>query len=212
MILLVASNKGGSGKTTVSCNIAVALAKKNLDICLLDADRQGSAAKWCHEREASDVEPRVTVVQKYDNVSKTIKALSDKFDHIIVDVAGRNSKEMITAATVSDILLAPSQCSQLDMDTLEELDSQIERIRDLNEDLAVYVYQTMSSTNPKVLAKERADFLEYVGEYESMKPLNSVGFYRKVYRDVFAEGLSVLEADNESAVTEILNLVEEIFG
>jgi len=212
MILLVASNKGGSGKTTISCNLAVALAKKGADVCLLDADRQGSAAKWCHEREASEITPQITVVQKYDNISKTVRALAEKYEHLIVDVAGRNSKEMITAAAVSDVLLAPSQCSQLDMDTLEELDIQIDRVRDLNEYLKVYVYQTMSSTNPKVVAKERLEFEQYVAEYESMTALKSIGCYRKVYRDVFAEGLSVLESDNDAAIKEILNLAEEIYN
>lgn len=211
MILLVGSNKGGSGKTTVACNLAAALALRGADICLIDADRQGSAARWGAEREAADIDPAINIVQKYDNISKTVRAMKEKFSHVIVDVAGRNSREMITAAAVADVLLAPSQCSQLDMDTLEELDTQIEQIHDTNPKLKVFIYQTMSSTNPKVTNKEREDFITYVSEYETMKPLQAIGYYRKVYRDVFSEGLSVLEADNRSAEKEILDLFEEVF-
>lgn len=210
-ILLVGSNKGGSGKTTAACNIAVALTKQGKDVCLVDADRQGSAANWCTEREAVGHKPDITIVQKYDNLSNTLQSLSDKYSHIIVDVAGRNSREMITASTVADILLCPSQCSQLDLDTLGELQQQVEQIKDLNPDLKVYVYQTMASTNPKVIERERHDFESYVREFPEFVPLKAIGRYRKIYRDVFSDGLSVLESGNESAIKEIMELYNEVY-
>ena len=40
-IIVVGSGKGGVGKSTVSVNLAVSLAKKNLKIGLLDADIYG---------------------------------------------------------------------------------------------------------------------------------------------------------------------------
>ena len=40
-IVVVGSGKGGVGKSTVSVNLAVSLAKKNLKIGLLDADIYG---------------------------------------------------------------------------------------------------------------------------------------------------------------------------
>lgn len=212
MILLIGSNKGGSGKTTVACNLAVALAKQSKEVCLVDADRQSSAANWCTEREASGREPSITIVQKYDNISKTIQSLADKYEQVIVDVAGRNSREMITAAAVADILLCPSQCSQLDLDTLGELQQQVEQVKDLNDRLRVFVYQTMASTNTKVVEKERGDFEDYVNEFPEFTALKSVGRYRKVYRDVFSDGLSVLEASNDAAAAEIMDLYEEIFN
>ena len=211
-ILLVGSNKGGSGKTTAACNLAVAIALKEKDVCLVDADRQSSAANWCAERESMGYNPSITVVQKYDNLSKTLVSLSEKYNHVIVDVAGRNSREMITASAVADILLCPSQCSQLDLDTLEELQKQTEQIRDLNPDIKVFVYQTMASTNPKVVEGERKDFESYIQEFSEFIPLKSVGRYRKIYRDVFADGLSVLESDNDSAKKEVMALFDEVYN
>ena len=212
MIILIASNKGGSGKTTLTCNLAVALAKHGKEVCIIDADRQSSAANWCNEREAEHVEPAITVVQKYDNISPTIKTLAEKFEYVLIDVAGRNSREMLSAATVADMLICPSQCSQLDMDTLGELEQQVEHIHDLNPALKVFIYQTMASTNPKVLHKERAEFLEYVAEFAKFTPLHSLGHYRKIYRDVFSDGLSVLEAPNQSAKEEVLAIYTEVLS
>ena len=214
MIILVGSNKGGSGKTTVSCNLAVAIAKNNnsYDVCLVDADRQGSAARWHQERENSEITPVITLVQKYDNLTKTLQTLNEKFTHVIVDVAGRNSREMITAATVADMIIAPHQCSQLDLDTLGELQEQMVRVLDLNPDLEIFIYQTMASTNVQVIEAERRDFESYVSEFPEFTPLKASGRYRKIYRDVMSEGQSVLEAHNKHAVEEVSDLFHEVLG
>ena len=92
------------------------------------------------------------------------------------------------------------------------LREQIIRIRDLNPDLKAYVYHAMASPNPSVKEKERKEFLEYMEEFkDDMTPLNSIGFYRKAYRDVIPEGKSVLEADNAAAKSEIESLMKEVF-
>ena len=70
----------------------------------------------------------------------------------------------------------------------------------------------MASPNPSVKEKERKEFLEYMEEFkDDMTPLNSIGFYRKAYRDVIPEGKSVLEADNAAAKSEIESLMKEVF-
>ena len=155
MITLIGCNKGGAGKTTTGINLAITLANQGHDVCLVDADPQRSASKWHAEREEAELTPTITLVEKGGNISQTIKTLNEKFDHVIVDVAGRNSRELITAAVVAHQIIAPHQCSQLDLDTLEELQEQIIRIRDLNPSLKTYVYHAMASPNPSVREKER---------------------------------------------------------
>lgn len=212
MITIVGCNKGGASKTTTSTNLSVGLALTGHDVCLVDADPQRSAAKWFAEREATGIESKLTLIEKRDNISSTLRSLNEKFDHVIVDVAGRNSRELITGASVADLIIAPHQCSQLDLDTLGELQEQVTKVRDLNEGLRVMIYHSMASTNATVKDKERSEFLAYLAEFPEFQVLNSIGYYRKIYKDVIAEGRSVLEVGKTPAADEVRALLMEIYN
>lgn len=211
MITVIGGNKGGSGKTTTAVNLAVALALRGEDICLLNADLQRSAAKWYAEREAAGHLPTLTLIEKFDSLTSTLRALDEKYAHVIVDVAGRNSREFITSGVAAHQIIAPLQCSQPDLDTLIELQQQIEGMRDLNPELKVYCLQSMATTNPVLRGNERKEFLEYLEEFPTIKAMNTVICFRKVYRDCMSNGTGVLETANEAAKQEISQLVGEVF-
>jgi len=210
MIILIGCNKGGAGKTTTATNIAVGLASTGADICMVDADPQRSAARWHQDREENNITPKLTLVEKLDNISNTLESLRPRFDHVIVDVAGRNSRELITGGAVADLIVAPHQASQLDLDTMGELEFQTSRLRTMNPSLNVLIYQAMASTNPLVRDIERSEFLDYVSELEDFKSLKSIGYFRKAYRDAIPDGRSVLEMANQAASNEIRSLIAEV--
>ena len=51
--ILIANPKGGSGKTTLSTNIAGYLASRGHSVTILDMDRQKSASQWLASRPPS---------------------------------------------------------------------------------------------------------------------------------------------------------------
>lgn len=212
MITIVGCNKGGASKTTTATNLSVGLAKRGKDVCLVDADPQRSAAKWHAEREENSNLPTITLVEKLGSIASTLRGLNEKYEHVIVDVAGRNSRELITGGMVADLIIAPHQNSQFDLDTLEELQDQLVNWRDHNPELQVRIYHAMASTNASVKEKERAEFLAYLAEFPDFQVLQSVGFSRKVYKDAACEGLSVLETGNAIAAAEINALMQEVFN
>jgi chromosome partitioning protein len=211
MIITIGSNKGGTGKTTTATNIAIALTYQKKEVCIVDADFQRSSSKWHQDRQDDKLSPYITLVEKYDNISTTLEELNKKFDCVIVDVAGRNSREMITGISVSDILLSPHQASQLDLDTIGELQEQITRIRDINPKLKSFILHTMASTNPTVRTNERQEFQEYLQDFPELKLLDSCCYYRKIYRDVMPFGKSVIESSNILAKNEIIEIIDEVF-
>jgi chromosome partitioning protein len=62
MILTIGGIKGGSGKTTLAINIAVARALKKQSVLLIDADEQKSASMWSEKRDALKLDTPITVV------------------------------------------------------------------------------------------------------------------------------------------------------
>lgn len=210
MIVLVGANKGGCGKSTTVINLAVAFAKDGKDVLIIDADRQSTASHWSSDREENKIHPFIQVLQKYDNLQPTLKELKNKYKVILVDVAGRNSREMLSTMLVADLMICPLQCSQPDLDTLNELKEQVTRAGDFNPDLKVYIYQTMASTNTKVKDNERQEFLNYVNQFAEFKACQSTNYFRKVYKDTISEGKAVLESNNDDANTEINALYLEV--
>lgn len=210
MIILVGSNKGGCGKSTTLVNLAVAFTRDCKDVLVIDADRQSTSSRWSSDREYNKTEPFIQVLQKYDNLQPTLKELKSKYELILVDVAGRNSREMLSTMLIADLLICPLQCSQPDLDTINELQEQIIRATDFNPTLQTYIYQTMASTNTKVKDTERSEFLNYVKQFPELKAMSSINYFRKAYKDAISDGLSVLESSNIDATFEVNNLYNEI--
>jgi chromosome partitioning protein len=208
MIILVGSQKGGCGKSTTAVNICAYLAGKGLDVVLVDADRQSTAANWAMDRSANNELPTVHCVQKYENIRDTLFDLGKRYRYVIVDAAGRDSRELRTGMTVANVLLVPFRPSQPDLDTLSNLREVIIQAKDLNPSLSVFGLITMAPTNPLIHESDEAK--EYLQDYPEINLLGTIIRDRKVYRDAMSEGLGVVEMSNLKAVGEIDSLMQEI--
>jgi len=206
MIVLLGSQKGGCGKSTLATNLAAALAHSS-DVVLLDADNQGTSAQWSHDREDTDL-PKVTCVQKYGNVTKTIKDLARKYDHVVIDAGARDSQELRTALLAADLVLCPFRPSQADVDTASQLVDVTTAAKDFNKGLQVSAVLALCPTNPVV--KETQEAKAYLRDIDGLKVLNCHIYDRKVYRDALSTGQGVVESKNKKAAAEIRNLVKVI--
>ena len=118
MIILIGSQKGGCGKSTLATNISAALAVKGKDVMLIDADKQGSSSNWFFDRSENKELPQVNSVQKYDDVRASVLDLNKRYEYVIIDAAGRDSIELRTSMIVANIIIMPVRPSQFDLDTV----------------------------------------------------------------------------------------------
>ena len=210
MIILIGSQKGGCGKSTTAVNISAELAGRGYDVVLVDADRQCTAANWAMDRVENPALAKVHCVQKYENIRDTLLDLDKRYEYVIVDASGRDSRELRTGMTGAHILVVPFRPSQPDLDTLPNMQEIIIQAKDLNPGLKVYGLITMAPTNP--IIHEEADARECLKDYQEIKLLSTMIRDRKVYRDAMSEGLGAVEMDNIKAKIEIKKLVAEVLN
>jgi chromosome partitioning protein len=210
MIILIGSQKGGCGKSTTAVNISAELAGRGHDVVLVDADRQCTAANWAMDRVENPSLAKVHCVQKYENIRDTLLDLDKRYEYVIVDAAGRDSRELRTGMTGAHILVVPFRPSQPDLDTLPNMQEIIIQAKDLNPGLKVYGLITMAPTNP--IIHEETDARECLNDYQEIKLLSAMIRDRKVYRDAMSDGLGAVEMDNIKARIEIKKLVEEVLN
>ena len=208
MIILIGSQKGGCGKSTTAVNICAELAGKGHDVVLVDADRQCTSANWAMDRIENTELAKVHCVQKYENIRDTLFDLDKRYEFVIVDAAGRDSRELRTGMTAAHTLIVPFRPSQPDLDTLPNMQEIIIQAKDLNPNLKVYGLITMAPTNP--IIQEETDARECLKDYPEIQLLSTMIRDRKVYRDAMSDGLSLVEMSNPKAKAEIKRLVEEI--
>lgn len=209
MILLFGSQKGGCGKSTLAINTACYLTYQGKDVVLVDADIQQSSANWVRDREQYQLNT-VHCIQRYGDVKNTLKDLSKRYEYVIVDVAGHDSKELRTAMLVADKLIIPFRPSQLDLDTLPHLSEVIDQAQSFNEHLKAYGLLTLASTNP--VNQETKQAKDYLIDFPIVNPLTAIIYDRKIYRDSISYGQGVIESNNTKAINEFTHLMLEILA
>lgn len=204
-VYLFANRKGGVGKTTAAVNLAVHLATKGKTL-LVDCDDQKSAYTWYDYREAEDLD----CVYLQGEIDDVIRQHSKTYDSIVIDCAGRDSKEFRSALKVATKLFVPTQTSQVDLDVLDFVTDLVDGMqKQYNPKLQKYFFISRASTHAK--SKDADNTSAYLAEkYPTYKVLNARLHERVQFREAFAQSKSVLELKPNNAKDDFNNWLLEV--
>ena len=173
MIVSVVNEKGGSGKTTIALNLAFKFAEQGIDTMLVDADPQKSVETLIDYRANNGLElPFTSVSRTGDSLAKEVRNLAKKYDSVIIDTGGRDSKEMRQALLVSNIVIIPTIItSGFDQAVLNKMLNLLGDTLVMNENLKTLIVNNKASTNPMLQSKisKFVDFLKEVNLPENVK-------------------------------------------
>lgn len=218
MLILVGSEKGGTGKTTVAVNLATLCALAGHDTLLVDTDKQESATIWASLRSEREGTTPVPCVSKTGKVGYDLAKLKPKFARIIVDAGGRDSLELRQTMAICDRMIIPVRPSQFDTWSLDRM---LQLIRDIEERTGekVDARLLMNAVSPNPSVTEAVEFREALKDYGEELPIMKGQIAERIaFRRAAREGLSVVElsgkltpSDREAA-NEISAVYKEAFN
>lgn len=204
MIVSFINQKGGVGKSTLSINVAAALARSSR-VLLIDADEQGSAAAWASLREET---PFQVVGMARDNMARDALQLAADYAHTVIDGPPRAQKVARGVIIASDVVLIPIEPSGLSTWAAVETVGQVQEAQTLKPTLkcGFVVSRKISQT---VIGREIRDMAAEQG----FPILQSEILQRVPFAESLTLGQSIFEyAPGSPAAREIDALVGEVQG
>ncbi|MCE8000866.1 MAG: AAA family ATPase [Rhodobiaceae bacterium] len=204
-VLSILNPKGGSGKTTLSINLARSLHEAGQRVLLVDSDPQGSARDW-HAADEDNPLPLIAL-DRPSNV-KTLASMAASYDWVIIDGAAKLADMMTAAIKISDLVLIPVQPSPYDIWAASDLVDFTKARQDITDGTpsAAFVITRMIE-GTKLGQEVNAALSEY-----GLPIMETRITQRQIYPQTAAEGLTVFDAANEKALREMKALTAEILA
>ncbi|MCF6336619.1 MAG: AAA family ATPase [Gammaproteobacteria bacterium] len=205
-VFSVANQKGGTGKTTLSMNLAAGLSRRGRTL-IIDADPQGSAGQWAGL--STDERPfPVSVISVASNLAREVSRMRQDYQYLVIDCPPTLETGVAQSAmTISDKVFVPVLPSPVDLWASVRLTDAIDQVKIGNPRLQAYILVNQLELRSAMSRSMNQALAEF-----DMPALQSCLRRRAVYRNSALEGLSVycMGKRGESAVQEVEFLIEEI--
>lgn len=212
------SPKGGAGKTTASLILASQIAR-GAGVSVIDADPNRPIRAWAQGNHVPD---NLTVISDAheENIIERIEAASHANPFVIVDLEGTAAKIVLLAASQADLVLIPTQGSQLDA---EQASRAIKAVKDTQKITKRNVPYAVLFTRTNPIIRTRTTTHIAKGLRDAGIPVLKTELHeREAYRAMFSfrqtlEGLNPAEVSNidkaianaEAFVGEVVDLLRE---
>ena len=112
-VIVFASPKGGAGKSTSAVVLATQLALKGATVTAIDADPNKPVSQWA-QRPGCPENLTVLADVSEATIIETIEEAARRTTFVVVDLEGTASMTVAYAISRADLVIVPTQGSQLD--------------------------------------------------------------------------------------------------
>lgn len=202
--ITIAQQKGGSGKTTIAVNLAVALARAGQRVALLDTDPQGSLGRWFMMRRDRLGDPGMEFsTASAWGVSYEAEKLRKVVDFVIIDTPPKVDADLRPALREADLVIVPVASSHVDLWATEGVLDLAHRER---KRALLVLNRAKAATRLGAEVAAAASALD--ADLAKAMLANRI-----VYAETLGQGLAAMEAPRSSAASEeVRALVAEIGG
>lgn len=217
--ILVGGQKGGTGKSTISTNLAVMFKIAGYDTLLIDCDKQQTSLNFTGRRNASQFPPQLLCTKLAgDQLQVTLVDLASKYDVLIIDVGGQDSEELRSAMIAPCVskMIIPIQAGFFDLETLVTMNQLVQTSKIYNPNLNAACLINRAPSNKQVTVAEEAE--EFIrSELPNLDIMKTIVRDRVSYGYAVAKGECVAEYERRTkrdgkATKEMMELFKEITG
>jgi chromosome partitioning protein len=197
--IVFASPKGGAGKSTSAVVLASELAKKGAAVTIIDADPNRPVSSWA-KRSGKPESLEVLANVTEESIIDDIETAAARSPFVIVDLEGTASITVAYAISRADLVIIPSQGSQLDASEAAKaikLIRQQEKAFTRKIPYAVLFTRTSAAIRPRTLQHIRAEFKQH-----GVPVFQTQMHEREAFRAIFSFGGTV-ESLNGSQVSNL---------
>jgi len=168
LVIAVANQKGGAGKTTTAEQLAVQLVTVGYRLHALDLDPQASFTRWARQRRQHAV-PQFTVgtvqVGLLHEELREYQTRSD-LDIVLIDCPGNIEDITLKAVQYSDVVVCPVRATALDIEATKSMAMFIRSTRASNPTLKFVVFHNAKHA-ARTLDKEAGESLTRIFSSDS---------------------------------------------
>lgn len=159
MNIVVWTDKGGVGKTTLAANLSA-----HLGLPLVDLDPQGDATRWAALRGQETLVPKDR---------KALETLLRGKGGRVVDCPPGQSPEALTAVALADLLVVPTRSGEADLVALGRTLDVARRVRKARPDLQVGLVLSLARETGRAKGVEAALRAQSGAEYAYLGRLSA---------------------------------------
>ncbi len=204
MITVIGNLKGGTGKSTVTFNLAVWLALNDHNVKIFDLDPQATLSDVVDIRNEDEYEPIISVSNCIDDIE------SETAEHILIDIGTADIDTMKKAISLTDRIIVPVPPSQADIWSTQRF---IKMVIDIhNKDKMPQMLGFVNRADTHIGVRETREAEDALKMLPHIDLIGTRLYQRTTYRRSFSEGLAVFELEPKGkAAAEVNKFASMVF-